>query len=157
MYKNKIMSNYTWKIKHFSEITTLELYNLIQLREKVFVVEQDCPYLDVDGKDLDAYHIFCVNQNDAILATSRILKPGVSYPETSIGRVCVAQEARKNKLGKEMMLLCIEFIQNKMQHNEIRLSAQTYLTQFYKDLGFEPIGEIYLEDNIPHIEMYFAS
>lgn len=147
------MNKMKWQIKHFNHLTTYEYHNLIQLREAVFVVEQDCPYLDVDGKDLDAYHIWAEDESGNCLCTSRILKPSVSYNEVAIGRVCTSKNARGKKLGKEMMVRCIAFIADNMNAQEIRISAQTYLLKFYSELGFKPQGEEYLEDNIPHIEM----
>jgi ElaA protein len=147
------MNRTTWYIKHFSELTTKELYHIIQLREDVFVVEQNCPYLDADGKDLDAFHIWCEDESKNILCTSRILKPGVSYPEVAIGRVCTSSKARGLKLGKEMMERCIAFIKQDLNQQMIRISAQTYLLKFYSDLGFHSTGKEYLEDNIPHVEM----
>lgn len=142
-----------WYIKHFKELSALEFHHLIQLREAVFVVEQNCPYLDVDGKDLDAYHIWAEDQDGNILCTSRILKAGVSYSEVAIGRVCTSLKGRGKKLGKEMMNRCIDFIEKEFKTKEIRLSAQTYLLKFYSDLGFVSTGKEYLEDDIPHVEM----
>lgn len=147
------MTKTKWHIKHFNELTTVEYHNLIQLREAVFVVEQDCPYLDVDGKDLDAYHIWAEDEQGNFLCTSRILKPGISYEEVAIGRVCTSELARGKNLGKEMMTRCIDYIASTLESNEIRISAQTYLLKFYTELGFIPQGEEYLEDDISHIEM----
>lgn len=147
------MSKTYWYIKHFKELSASEFHNLIQLREAVFVVEQDCPYLDVDGKDLDAYHIWAEDQKGTTLCTSRILKKGVSYSEVAIGRVCTSKEGRGKKIGKEMMKRCVDFIEKELKTNEIRISAQTYLLKFYNDLGFESTGKEYLEDDIPHVEM----
>lgn len=147
------MNKTTWHIKHFNFLSTIEYHNLVQLREAVFVVEQNCPYLDVDGKDLDAYHIWAEDNEGNCLCTSRILKPGVSYPEVAIGRVCTSPKARGKNLGKEMMVRCIAFVSDNLNQNEIRISAQTYLLKFYSDLGFISQGEEYLEDDIPHIEM----
>ena len=147
------MQESNWFIKHFSELTTLEYHNLIQLRVEVFVIEQNCPYQDIDGKDLDAYHIWCVNEKGEFLCTSRILKPGVSYPEVAIGRVCTSIKARGKKIGVEMMNRCIDFVEVEMKQKCIRISAQTYLLKFYSDLGFKSTGKEYLEDDIPHVEM----
>ncbi len=147
------MNKTYWYIKHFNDLTAKEFHQLIQLREAVFVVEQNCPYLDVDGKDLDAYHIWAEDQKGTILCTSRILKAEVSYSEVSIGRVCTAFSARKRNLGKEMMNRCIDFIETELKTKEIRISAQTYLLNFYNHLGFESTGKEYLEDDIPHVEM----
>jgi ElaA protein len=147
------MSKTYWYIKHFKELSAKEFHQLIQLREAVFVVEQDCPYLDVDGKDLDAFHIWAENQKGEILCTSRILKQGVSYPEVSIGRVCTSVSGRGKNLGKDMMNKCSNFIETTLKTKEIRISAQTYLLKFYNELGYESTGKEYLEDDIPHVEM----
>lgn len=147
------MQSNQWFIKHFSQLSALEFHNIIQVREAVFVVEQNCPYQDVDGKDTDAYHIWCENETGEVLCTARILKPGVSYPEAAIGRVCTAAFARGQKIGIELMKRSITFAQDELKANEIRISAQTYLLQFYTDLGFQSTGKEYLEDDIPHVEM----
>ena len=139
-------------IKHFDELTTKELYEILYLRCKVFVVEQACIYQDCDGKDKDAYHLMMYD--DDIVGYLRILKPGVSYDEISIGRVLVKEEYRHLKLGKEIMKEAISFIEAE-GYNKIRISAQLYLEKFYQSLGFESASESYLEDDIPHIEMAY--
>ncbi len=143
-----------WHIKHFNELTTETFHDIIQLREEIFIVEQNCPYLDVDGKDLNATHVFAYNDKKQLLATSRILKPGTSYDSASIGRVCVSQKARRLQLGKELMIQSINFSTQNYGRN-ITISAQTYLLNFYSDLGFKKSGREYLEDGIPHFKMTF--
>jgi len=140
------------KTKYFNELTTTELYNLLQLRGEVFVVEQNCVYQDLDGKDKDALHIIGV-KNKTIVAYTRVFKPGDYFNEASIGRVVVAQNERQHKYGYEIMNRSIQAVKDIFNETKIKLSAQTYLKQFYNNLGFIEEGEEYLEDGIPHIEM----
>jgi ElaA protein len=140
------------KTKYFNELTTIELYDLLQLRSDVFVVEQDCVYQDLDGKDKDALHIIGI-KNKTIVAYTRVFKPGDYFNEASIGRVVVAQNERQYKYGYEIMNTSIKAIKDFYNETTIKLSAQTYLKQFYNNLGFIEEGEEYLEDGIPHIVM----
>ncbi len=142
----------TWQCKFFTELTTKELYGLMQLRSEVFVVEQDCVYLDADGKDENAWHLFAL-QNDKIVACVRILSPGVSYDAPSIGRVCTHMSVRNQKIGKELMQRSIEQTEELFPGQPIRIGAQLYLLKFYTELGFVQDSEVYLEDGIEHIEM----
>lgn len=139
-------------IKPFNELSTQELYAILQLRSAVFVVEQDCVYQDIDGKDQKAIHILGL-KNDKIVAYTRIFKPGDYLEYASIGRVVVAKNERQHKYGYDMMNASIEAIEKEYQENTIQISAQAYLKSFYSNLGFKQIGEAYLEDNIPHIAM----
>ena len=139
-------------IKTFDELSLDELYYLLQLRSEVFVVEQDCVYQDVDGKDQNALHIIGKNKN-RIIAYTRIFKPGDYFKEASIGRVVVSEKERHLKYGHQLMLASINAIETLFQTKEIKLSAQKYLENFYNNLGFKTIGEPYLEDGIPHIAM----
>lgn len=138
--------------KTFNELTTQELYNILQLRSEVFVVEQDCVYQDVDGKDQKALHIFGIKNNE-IVAYTRAFKPGDYFNEASIGRVVVTKNQRQHKYGYDIMEASIQAIKSKFNTNSIRISAQCYLKKFYNNLGFKEVGEEYLEDGIPHIEM----
>ena len=138
--------------KKFNELTTQELYNLLQLRSEVFVVEQDCVYQDIDGKDQKAHHILGY-KDDKLVAYTRIFKPGYYFEESSIGRVVVQQKERKFKYGYYIMKASIEAIKTQYNERIIRISAQTYLKQFYNNLEFYEVGEEYLEDGIPHINM----
>ena len=138
--------------KTFDALTTQELYNILQLRSEVFVVEQDCVYQDIDGKDQKALHIFGL-KNDKIVAYTRIFNAGVYFKEASIGRVVVAQQERKFKYGYDIMKASINAIKTHYNDTIIRISAQVYLKQFYNNLGFIEDGEDYLEDGIPHINM----
>ena len=139
-------------IKRFNELSTHELYAVLQLRAEVFVVEQDCVYQDLDNKDLDAYHVLGV-LDTKIVAYARIFKPGDYFLESSIGRIVVKKEFRKFQYGYQLVQNSIQFIENSLQQNTILISAQSYLTKFYNSLGFTQVGEEYLEDGIPHIKM----
>ena len=139
-------------IKRFNELSTQELYTVLQLRAEVFVVEQDCVYQDLDNKDLDAYHVLGILDKE-IVAYARIFKPGDYFLESSIGRIVVKKEFRKFQYGYKLVENSIQFIENNLQQNTILISAQSYLTKFYNSLGFIRVGEEYLEDGIPHIKM----
>lgn len=142
-----------WRIKSFSDLSPLELYKILQVRIDVFMLEQDCLYPECDDKDLKAKHLFLTDA-DICLAYARLLPPNVSYPKCcSIGRVVVHPEFRKHQYGKELMQRAIASLQNEYPGIPIRISAQEYLTRFYADLGFQVESEVYLEDNIPHLEM----
>jgi ElaA protein len=140
------------KVKGFSELTSQELYNILQLRSEVFVVEQDCVYQDIDGKDQKAWHVLGF-KDDILVAYTRIFKPGDYFREASIGRVVVAKNQRKHQYGYDIMNASIQAIKDQFKLSRIKISAQVYLKNFYIKLGFNPIGEEYQEDNIPHIAM----
>lgn len=140
------------KIKSFQELSTIELYNILQLRSEVFVVEQDCVYQDIDGKDEKALHIVGMVENE-LVAYTRCFKPGDYFKEASIGRVVVKESQRKFKRGNQLMNSSIEAIEKHYNTTTIKISAQCYLNKFYTNLGFNAIGEEYLEDGIPHIAM----
>ena len=143
------------KIKTFNELTTQDLYSLLQLRSEVFVVEQDCVYQDLDGKDENALHVLGI-KNNRIIAYTRIFKPGDYFDEASIGRVVVAKNERQFKYGYDVMEASIKAIKSYYRTTLIKISAQVYLKFFYKNLGFKEVGEAYLEDDIPHIAMIKA-
>ncbi len=139
-------------IKSFDELNLNQLYELLQLRSEIFVVEQDCIYQDIDDKDQKALHVLGI-KNNKIVAYTRIFKPGDYFENASIGRVAVKKEERKYGFGKKIMLTSIKAIKEKLHTDKVELSAQVYLKKFYNDLGFLIIGEEYLEDGIPHIKM----
>ncbi|MCX8522700.1 GNAT family N-acetyltransferase [Chryseobacterium formosus] len=147
------MSNIIWKIKSFEEITTSELYEIIKARVDVFVVEQNCPYPDLDGYDQNAIHLWA-EQDNTVLAYCRIFERGIKYNETSIGRVLTSEKGRGKNLGKQLIKYAVETIENRFKTSEVRISAQDYLLKFYSDFGFQDTGKKYLEDNIPHTEMF---
>ncbi|WP_165731385.1 GNAT family N-acetyltransferase [Polaribacter sp. 20A6] len=139
-------------IKTFSELNTTELYNILQLRSEVFVVEQDCAYQDVDFKDQKALHVFGL-KDDKIIAYTRIFKPGFYFKNASIGRVVVAANERKYGFGHDLIKASIKAIKTHFNVDEITISAQKYLKKFYETHQFIQVGEEYLEDGIPHIRM----
>lgn len=139
-------------VKTFSELTTVELHDLLQLRSEVFVVEQNCVYQDIDGKDLKALHIIG-KKEESIVAYTRCFEPGYYFSEAAIGRVVVLKSERTYGYGHEIMKASKDAIKNRFATKAIKLSAQTYLIKFYQSHGFKPVGEEYLEDGIPHIAM----
>jgi ElaA protein len=141
-----------WRVKLFDELTLSELYDIMNLRQVVFVVEQDAPYIDADYKDQKAWHIMAYINNE-LAAYTRVLKPGVSYAEPSIGRVVNAPKYRNLGLGKKLMAESIKVLEEKFNTASCRISAQTYLLPFYKSFGFEVCSEEYMEDGLPHHEM----
>jgi len=144
------------KVKTFQELTIDELYDVLQLRSKVFVVEQDCVYQDIDGKDQKALHVIGV-KNKKIVAYTRLFKPGDYFKEASIGRVVVAENQREQKYGYDIMKASVEAIKANYKTQDIRISAQCYLKRFYNNLEFKEVGEEYLEDGIPHINMLLTT
>ena len=138
--------------KYFSELSTTELYEILQLRSEVFVVEQDCVYQDIDFKDQKALHVFGC-KNDKIVAYTRIFKPGDYFDNASIGRVLVVGLERKYGFGHNLMKASITAINTHFKVTEITISAQKYLKKFYESHQFTQVGEAYLEDGIPHIRM----
>ena len=145
-----------WSTHRFAELDIHTLYEILALRQSIFVVEQDCPYQDLDGLDQDAYHMSCRDNGD-LLAYQRCLPPGVSYPESSIGRIIVSAAARGRKLGRELVQRGIDFNRAHWPDHDIRIGAQAHLADFYGSLGFEIDGEQYVEDGIPHVHMVLAT
>jgi ElaA protein len=145
-----------FEFKNFNQLTNQELYDLLQLRAEIFVVEQTCIYNDLDGLDKEAIHLV-VKNNDEIIATSRLLKPGTRFPDFSIGRVVVKKEQRGKRLGKKMMEKAIQFMRTEWGAKTIKVSAQKYLEKFYTELGFEIFTDDYLEDGIPHVGMHLKN
>lgn len=141
-----------WSWKRFSELNVQQWHDLLQLRINVFVVEQNCPYPELDGKDAESIHVIGTIDNH-IIATARILPPGLSYPEVSIGRVAVHEDWRNKGIGLQLMNCCLQAIEQEFGKAPIRISAQTYLKAFYLNLGFKDVDNYYLEDDIPHLEM----
>ena len=142
------------KVKTFAELTTQELYDVLQLRSEVFVVEQDCVYQDIDGKDQKALHVIGF-KDEKIVAYTRLFKPGDYFELASIGRVIVDKAQRQYKYGYDIMNASIDAVKTHYNQTEIKISAQCYLKRFYGNLGFKEIGDEYLEDGIPHIGMIY--
>lgn len=140
------------EILNFNQLDIRSLYDLLQLRTAVFVVEQDCVYQDLDGKDQKAIHVIG-RKNGVIVAYTRLFRAGDYFANPSIGRVVVEKDQRMYGYGYDIMHASIEFIQQEWPTKPIEISAQKYLLKFYKNLGFKQIGEPYLEDGIPHIRM----
>lgn len=138
--------------KYFSELNTTELYEILQLRSEVFVVEQDCVYQDIDFKDQKSLHIIGY-KNNKLVAYTRIFKPGDYFDNASIGRVLIAAPERKFGFGHELIKASITAINKHFKVTKITISAQKYLKKFYETHQFIQIGEEYLEDGIPHIRM----
>ena len=139
-------------VKKFNDLSIDELYAILQLRSEIFVVEQNCVYQDIDFKDQEALHVIGI-KNNVMVAYTRIFPPGIYFKEASIGRVLVKKSERKHGYGYDLMKASIDAIDAFYKVTEITISAQEYLTSFYQNLGFNQVGEGYLEDGIPHIEM----
>jgi ElaA protein len=142
----------TWAYKPFDELTATELYAIMQLRNEVFVVEQNCVYQDADGKDQRSYHLSGWD-GENLVAYTRIIPPGISYEQASIGRVVTSPKYRGTGAGRQLMKESIRRTFSQFNCSGIKIGAQLYLIQFYQSLGFRQSGEEYLEDGIPHIEM----
>ena len=141
-----------WIIKKFDDLTPHELYTIMQLRNEVFVVEQNCVYQDADNKDQQCWHLMGW-QGDLLAAYTRIVPTGVIYDLPSIGRVVTSPSIRKTGIGKPLMEKSIETVEKLFGKTSIQIGAQLYLKKFYKSLGFQQSSEMYLEDGIEHIEM----
>lgn len=144
-----------WIHKKFGELTVDELYAILQLRNLVFAVEQHCVYPDLDNKDQASAHLMGW-EDDTLVAYTRIIPPGIAYPEPSIGRVVTSQLVRRSGAGKELMRRSVQLCHDLYGPRPIRIGAQLYLKNFYSSLGFQPTGDIYLEDGIEHIEMLLS-
>jgi ElaA protein len=147
----------TIEIKPWEHLTCDELYDLLQLRIAVFVVEQNCPYQEADQKDKKSTHVLMRDSSGQLVGCTRLVRPGVSYPEWSIGRVAVALSHRSKHLGQRLMQASLEHLKATTNSAPIRISAQFYLLQFYQKCGFQQVSDIYLEDNIPHVEMLLTT
>ena len=141
-----------WILKKFDDLSPIELYAILQLRNVVFAIEQNCVYPDMDDKDQPAYHLMGW-KNDKLIAYTRIIPPGVVYPEPSIGRVVTSPSARGEGIGKQLMEQSIEQLYQLFGRTSIKIGAQLYLKKFYTDLGFIQVADVYLEDGIEHIKM----
>jgi ElaA protein len=141
-----------WQIKPFDALSVTELYAILRLRSEIFVVEQNCVYLDLDGKDTLALHLLGEYDGE-IAAYARLFKPKITFDAASIGRVVVSAKFRKNNLGHQLMREAISGIESHFGESRITIGAQLYLKRFYESHGFVQTSEMYLEDDIPHIEM----
>lgn len=140
-------------ISHYTNIPPKVLYDIFQLRSTVFVVEQNCPYLDLDGKDQNCFHAWAEIDGN-IIGTARILPPDIAYPNAcSIGRVAIHAHHRGGQKGSQLMQAIMHFLDQEFKKKPVIISAQEYLVQFYGQFGFKPTKEKYLEDAIPHVKM----
>jgi ElaA protein len=141
-----------WLLKKFEELTPYQLYAILQLRNEVFVVEQNCVFQDADDKDQNSYHLMGFVSNK-LIAYTRLVPPGISYEQASIGRVVTSPSVRKSGAGKELMQQSIDSVHKLFGLQPIKIDAQLYLENFYEAFGFKQVGEMYLEDGIEHIYM----
>jgi len=144
--------NLTHIVKAFQDLSVNELYDLLKLRSEVFVVEQNCVFLDQDDKDQKCYHLMLYLENQ-LVGYSRLVPAGLSYQEMAIGRVVTSPKERGTGLGRMVMELSIHYCEKLFEVGDIRLGAQTYALGFYSSLGFVSDGEPYDEDGIEHVEM----
>ena len=146
------MMNLVWTCKKFGDLTASELYNIIRLRNEVFVVEQDCVFQDADDKDISSFHLTGYRGAE-LVAYTRLVPPGIAYEEPSIGRVVVKSAWRKSGYGKRLMEVSITVCEELFGRRTIKIGAQLYLERFYNSLGFKRTGAVYDEDGIEHIYM----
>ena len=140
----------------FDELSKAQLYALLALRQEVFVVEQHCPYLDADGKDQQAWHLLGQTTDGRLATYARLLPVGASYADyAAIGRVITAPFARGKGLGRPLMRRAVAMVRDIWGEVPIKLSAQAHLQAYYRSVGFEPVGDLYLEDGIPHVGMVY--
>lgn len=148
--------DFFWQWSRFSELTAADLYSVVRLREAVFIVEQNCPYPDSDGRDPNAWHLLGWSERSAgrvLVAYARIFGPGVRYDEASIGRVVTAPEVRGTGKGRALMAEALRRIDSLMPGQPIRIAAQRRLEDFYLGLGFKTVSDPYEEDGIIHVDM----
>ena len=145
-----------WTLKTYNELTLDEFHDILKLRIDIFVVEQNCPYPELDAKDKKAWHFYGATEDGRIVAYTRIFKPGDYYKEAAFGRVVVHQNFRRQKLGYQLIEKTIQEMKALFGHIPIKIGAQTYLRKFYNSFGFKQVGEEYIEDGIPHIYMLLS-
>ena len=150
------MNDLAWHCKHFTALTVVDLYDILQLRSEVFVVEQQCIFLDMDGIDKQAYHLFAYHE-DQLITCCRLIAADIVYPnKASIGRVANKASVRGAGVGRLMINKAIEKCRELFPFTNLRIGAQLYLKDWYGSFGFAPCGDIYLEDDIEHIHMELA-
>lgn len=144
-----------WDFKHYKELSLDEFHDILALRINVFVVEQNCPYQEIDGKDKDAHHLLCKNEHGKIVGTLRVLPSGSAYETVGIGRIVLDPTERGNQQGHQMMQEAMNFVNTKYGNIPVKLSAQKHLEGFYKKHKFKSTNKEYLEDGIPHVLMEY--
>lgn len=147
------MNTLHWQIAPFASLTLQQLYAILRLRQEVFVVEQTCPYLDADGEDQHAIHLWAEDAGGKVVAYARLFLPDSGHLFARIGRVLTSASVRRQGVGIELMQRAIDWLEQQAPSRPIRLAAQVYLLAFYKSFNFMPIGDEYLEDDIPHQDM----
>tara|TARA_B100000508_G_scaffold24343_1_gene17484 strand:- start:15453 stop:15935 length:483 start_codon:yes stop_codon:yes gene_type:complete len=145
-----------WQYKYYTDLSLNELYDILALRAKVFVVEQNCPYQDLDGKDKKSYHLICRNGKGQLVGTLRILPKGVAFKEIGFGRIVLDESERGVQQGHEMMKSAMNYCKAEFGDVPVYLSGQKHLEGFYEKHGFRSTGKEYLEDGIPHVEMCYT-
>lgn len=150
-----------WILKKFEDLTVHELYAILQLRNEVFTIEQNCVYPDTDNKDQESWHLMGwlndqTDKGNKLVAYTRLLPPGLAYAEPSIGRVVTSPLARRNGTGRELMKRSIEQVHALFGTIPVKIGAQLYLHSFYSSFGFKQTSEVYLEDGIEHVEMLLS-
>lgn len=145
----------TWVFKRFEELTPQELYDALELRQQVFIIEQNCIYPDIDGKDAKAHHLLCY-ENKKLIAYTRITFPGVMFEEVAIGRIVSDPQHRKEGYGRQVTALALQKVKEIYGNVPVRIAAQSYLVNFYKSFGFQPVDEEYVWDGIPHQDMLLS-
>ena len=142
----------TFHIHSFNELTSLELYSLLKLRQDIFVVEQNCIFPDLDEKDLHCMHVLH-KVDDKVVAYCRILPPGITSTHPSIGRICVKKSHRGTGLAENMIVYAIRVTRKMYHQSRIEIAAQQGLVPYYEKFGFETISDAYDEDGIMHVDM----
>ncbi|WP_374518829.1 GNAT family N-acetyltransferase [Undibacterium squillarum] len=142
-----------WQCLPFSELSLTQWHDIVKARIAVFVVEQNCPYQEVDGKDPHCLHLMAYTADGELAAYLRIIPPGLSYPQPSLGRVLTTEAARGSGAGKTLLKQGIQYLQQHYPGQDIQIGAQLYLDKFYRSFGFEPVSAVYLEDGIEHQDM----
>jgi ElaA protein len=143
-----------WVLKRFENLSPLQIYKILELRYNIFNIEQQSIYKDIDGRDINAHHLF-LEDGDRIIAYLRIIDKGAAYDEVSIGRVLVDERYRSQGISREMLLLAMDFIKDELNTNRIIIFAQKHLVEFYEGLKFKVISEPYIEANVEHIKMLY--
>jgi ElaA protein len=142
-----------WQCTTLEELGAAQQYAIFAARSEVFIIEQNCVYLDMDGLDLDAHHLIGWGEDGSVAAYLRIVGPGIKFDEPSLGRVLTTRDYRGSGAGKTLIAEGIRHLQSLYPHQAIRIGAQAYLEKFYGSFGFQTVSEVYLEDEIPHIDM----